>query len=93
MFEHTASGGRTRTSCAKRGPISRRGPAGAKARAAEVASLRALTDQGVRHLLGKRAYLGEATIPNGEKGKPTVIANGLIAPAEWEPGDGDDLAH
>ena len=46
-----------------------------------------LTEQGVRHLLGNRAYLGEATVPNGEKGKPTVISNAhpaLIAPEAWE---------
>jgi hypothetical protein len=29
------------------------------------------TEQGIRHLLKSRAYLGEATVPKGEKGKPT----------------------
>ncbi len=46
-----------------------------------------LTEQGIRHLLKNRAYLGEATVPNGDKGKPTVIANahpGMITPEEWE---------
>ena len=46
-----------------------------------------LTEQGIRHLLKNRAYLGEATVPNDEKGKPTVIANAhpaLITPEEWE---------
>jgi len=46
-----------------------------------------LTEQGVRHLLRNRAYLGEATVPNGETGKPTVLANAhpaLITPEEWE---------
>jgi DNA invertase Pin-like site-specific DNA recombinase len=46
-----------------------------------------LTEQGVRHLLKNRAYLGEATVPNDEKGKPTVIANAhsaLITQEEWE---------
>jgi DNA invertase Pin-like site-specific DNA recombinase len=46
-----------------------------------------LTEQGVRHLLRNRAYLGEATVPNGEKGKPTVLPNAhpaLITPEAWE---------
>jgi DNA invertase Pin-like site-specific DNA recombinase len=46
-----------------------------------------LTEQGIRHLLKNRAYLGEATVPNGENGKPTVIANAhpaLITPEQWE---------
>jgi DNA invertase Pin-like site-specific DNA recombinase len=46
-----------------------------------------LTEQGVRHLLKNRAYLGEATVPNGDKGKPTVIPNAhpaLITPETWE---------
>ena len=46
-----------------------------------------LTEQGIRHLLKNRAYLGEATVPNDEKGKPTVIPNAhpaLITPEEWE---------
>jgi DNA invertase Pin-like site-specific DNA recombinase len=46
-----------------------------------------LTEQGIRHLLKNRAYLGEATVPNGDKGKPDVIPNAhpaLITPAEWE---------
>ena len=46
-----------------------------------------LTEQGVRHLLQNRAYLGEATVPNGDNGKPTVLANAhpaLITPEEWE---------
>jgi DNA invertase Pin-like site-specific DNA recombinase len=46
-----------------------------------------LTEQGVRHQLKNRAYLGEATVPNGDKGKPTVISNAhpaMITPEEWE---------
>jgi DNA invertase Pin-like site-specific DNA recombinase len=46
-----------------------------------------LTEHGIRHLLKNRAYLGEATVPNEEKGKPTVIANAhpaLITTEEWE---------
>ncbi len=46
-----------------------------------------LTEQGVRHLLKNRAYLGEATVTSGSKGKPDVIPNAhpaIVTPAEWE---------
>jgi DNA invertase Pin-like site-specific DNA recombinase len=46
-----------------------------------------LTEQGVRHVLKNRAYLGEATVPNGDKGKPTVLSSAhpaMITPETWE---------
>ncbi len=46
-----------------------------------------LTEQGIRHLLKNRAYLGEATVVSGTKGKPDVIRNAhaaIVTATEWE---------
>jgi DNA invertase Pin-like site-specific DNA recombinase len=52
-----------------------------------VMPLALITENGVRHLLRSRAYLGEATVQSGERGKPEIIPNAhqrMVSDRLWE---------
>jgi DNA invertase Pin-like site-specific DNA recombinase len=49
--------------------------------------LAGITEEGVRHLLASRAYLGEARVQSDRKGDPDVIQNAhpaVVTPETWE---------
>lgn len=46
-----------------------------------------ITENGVRHMLASRAYLGEATVQSGKRGAPDVIKDAhapMVTPDLWE---------
>jgi DNA invertase Pin-like site-specific DNA recombinase len=52
-----------------------------------VRPLATITENGVRHLIASRAYLGEATVQSGKRGQPDVIKDAhapMVTPDLWE---------